>query len=82
MKEFLKRYSYFKIIIVYSFILAIVYSYWMFVKDQPLWACILVGFGFLLLGSLISLIYCVNVNKKNKVNETNENEETTSEVVN
>lgn len=66
-KDIVNNKHYFTIIIVYGVILGIVYGYWMYREDLPIWSFILVGFGFLALAVLIAFIYVsVEARKANK----------------
>ena len=67
---------YFTIIIVYGVILGIVYGYWMYREDLPIWSFILVGLGFVLVSVIVSLIYVELESRKEKKNLVKEEEKT------
>lgn len=62
----------FIIIIAYGIVLGIIYSFWMYKKDLPMWSYILVGAAFIIGSIAWSFIYFNIKNKKN--NNSNEND--------
>ena len=73
---------YFSLIIIYGIILGIVYGYWMYKKDLPLWADIIVFIAFIAAGigcAFLSTIYEAKKNKKEAVVESEVKEEVKEE---
>lgn len=62
---------YFTLSIVYGIILGIVYGFWMYQEDMPIWAYVLVIAGFTLAGIAIAFIMtAVKAKKALAKNET------------
>lgn len=63
---------YFAIIITYGIVLGVIYSFWMYKSDLPVWSYILVGAAFII-GSIVwSFIYFNIKNKKNNDSDAQE----------
>lgn len=63
---------YFRIILLYAFILGIVYGYWLYVSLHIIWAALLVGFGILAIGVIGAFVY-VHIASKSIDKPTNDN---------
>ena len=63
---------YFAIIITYGIVLGVIYSFWMYKSDLPVWSYILVGAAFVIGSIAWSFIYFNIKNKKNNNSDEND----------
>lgn len=73
---------YFRLIIIYGVILGIVYGYWMYKENLPIWSFILVCLGFVGLAVLFAFIYVEVVSRKSKKQEEVSSEEASPDSAN
>lgn len=59
-------------ILIYGIILGIIYGFWMYKVDLPIWSVILVGVGFVLVAFIIVLIVYLKSKKDKQNKEENE----------
>lgn len=59
----------FGLAICYGIVFAIVYGYWMYKEELPIWSYILVAVGFIAIGIAAGFIITALSVKKNKIEE-------------